>query len=157
MKTSFIQFYKTHSNNTIDIMVETYICYITTCEDPPSKIDKNIRLQINNSLRQTTFSVINESVTSIFKKLQSTRHAESTWIPKIILNITTPLFFSSFLPSTMSINITDIAPFLQAPSFQLGIVFRHELSYPEICTFYLEGYHGAQHSKELTSNIITSA
>ena len=86
---------------------------------------------------------MNESVVCIFNKLQTARHADSTWIPKIILNINTPQYVSSLLPlSTTSINTTDIVPFLQVPSVQLGIFLRHELNYPTHCNFCLEGYNG---------------
>ena len=132
--------------------------YITTCKDRPSKDVDNSQLKIKNNLRQTTCSIINESVTSIFNKLQTARHADSTWIPKIILNIPTPLCVSSLLPpSTTPINTTDIVPFLQVPSLQLGIVLRHQLNYPDNCTFCLEGYKGMNDSKRLVTNIITAA
>ena len=54
------------------------LSYFTTCKDHPSKDVINSHLQINKNLRQTTCSVINESVTSIFNKLQTVREAEST-------------------------------------------------------------------------------
>ena len=89
--------------------------------------------------------------------MQTARHADSTWIPKIILNIPTPPYVSSFLPpSTTPINTTDIVPFLQVPSVQLGIVLRHKLNYPENRTFCLEGYKGTADSKRLASNIIAA-
>ena len=52
------------------------LSYITTCKDPPSKDVNNSQLQINNNLRQTTCSIINESVTFIFNKLQTARHTD---------------------------------------------------------------------------------
>ena len=66
------------------------LSYITTCKNHPIKGAINKQLIINNNLRQTTCSITNESVTFIFNKLQTTRHADSTWIPTIILNIPTP-------------------------------------------------------------------
>ena len=129
--------------------------YITTCKDPPSKDVNNICLQNHNNLGQTTCSIINKSVTSIFNKLQTTRHADSTWTLKIILNIPSPPCVSSLLPpSTTPINTSDIVPFLQAPSVQLRIILRHEINYPENCTLCLKGYKGMADSKRLASNII---
>ena len=74
------------------------LSYITTCKDFPFKDVNNSRLQINKSLRQTTFSIIKESVTSLFNKLQTARHADSTWILKIIINMPIPLFFKPSAP-----------------------------------------------------------
>ena len=106
---------------------------------------------------ENTCSIINGSVTSVFDKLQHSRHADSTWIPNIILNIPTPRCISSLLPpSTTPINTTDIIPLIQVPSVQLGIVLRNELNYPENCIFYLEGYKGMS-SKRLASKIIDAA
>ena len=65
------------------------LSYITTYKDPPSKDINNSQLQINIKLRQTTCSIINESVMTIFNNLQTARDVDSTWIPNIILNIPT--------------------------------------------------------------------
>ena len=95
------------------------LSYITTCKDPPSKDVNNSHLQINKNLRQTIFSTINELVTSIFNRLQTTRDDDSTWIPNNILNIPTLLCVSNLLPpSTTPINNIDIVPFLQVPPLQ---------------------------------------
>ena len=72
-------FYKIHVNITIDMMDELQkLYYSTTCKDPPSKDINNSRLQNNNNLGQKTCSIINESVTSIFNKLQTAKHTDST-------------------------------------------------------------------------------
>ena len=98
------------------------------------------------------------SVASVFNKPQTTGHADSTWIPKIILNIPTPPCVSSLLPrSTTSINTTNIVPFLQAPSVQLGNILRYQLNYPNHCNLCLKGYHNMVDSDKLTNNIVTSA
>ena len=72
--------------------------YFITCMDLPSKDVNNSRLQHNKNLGQTTCFIINESVISIFNKLQTTRHANFTWIPKIILNIPLHYVFQDFYP-----------------------------------------------------------
>ena len=75
-----------------------------------------------------------------------------------MLNIPTPPCVSSLLPSSITpINTTDIVSFLQVPSVQLRIILRHELNYPENCTFCLEGYKGTADSKILACNIIVAA
>ena len=78
MKTLFFQFYKTHDNSTIDIMNELKRSYITTCKDPPSKDVTNSYLQNHKNLGQTTCSIINESVTSIFNILKAAKHSDYT-------------------------------------------------------------------------------
>ena len=83
----------------IDIIDELkHLSFITTCKDPFLKEHTNSQLQNNNNLGQTSCSIINELVTSTFNKLQTDRYADSTWIPKIILNIPIPPCFSSILP-----------------------------------------------------------
>ena len=131
---------------------------IINCKDPTSKDVNNSQLQNNNNLGQTTCSIINESVTSIFNKLKTARHADSTWILKIILNILTPQCISNLLaPSTTPINNTHIAPFLQVPSVQLVIILSHKFNYPEHCTFCLEVHNSMADSKSLTSKSIAAA
>ena len=57
----------------------------------------------------------------------------------------------------MHINTTNIVPFIQVPSAQLGTILRNRLHYPDRCNFCLEGYIGKGDSDKLVSNIITSA
>ena len=112
----------------------------------------------NNILGKTTCSIINGSVISLFNKLQTDRYADSTRIPKIILNIPTAQCVSNLLPpSTTPINTTESFPFLQVSSLQLGIVLIYELTYPTHCNFYLEGYYGTEDSDIFASNIIPVA
>ena len=89
--------------------------YITTRKGPPSKDVDNSRLQNNiKNLGQTTCSIINELVTSIFIKLQTTKHTDSIWIPKMILNIpTTPCVSSLLPPSTTPINNASLFHFFK--------------------------------------------
>ena len=111
-----------------------------------------------NIIGEITYSIINEFVTSVFNKLQTARHVDSTWIPKIVLNISTPPCVPSLLPpSTKPINNTDIVLFLQVPSLQLGIILRYELNYSTHFNFYLEEYNGMGGSERLASNIIIAA
>ena len=134
------------------------VSYITAYKDPPSKDINNSRLQKNNIVGETIWSIINESVAFVFDKLHTARHADSTWIPKIILNIPNPPYVSNLLsPSTTPINTTDIVPFLQIPSVQLGIILKNELNYPGHCNLCLEGYNGKDDSDKLDGSIIAAA
>ena len=153
------QFYIIYCNNTIGIKGELRkLSYITACKYSPSKDVNNSWLQKTNIIIETAGFIINTLVTSVFNKLQTARHNDSTWIPKIILNILTPLYvLSHLLPSTTPINTTDIVPFLQVPSFQLGVILRHELDYPDHYNFYFEGYKSMTYSERLASNTIAAA
>ena len=134
------------------------LSYITNFKDPPSKDVNNSCLQNNNNLGQTTCSIINRSVTSIFNKLKTARHADYTWIPNIIINIPTPPCASSLLPPSIThINTTDIVSFLQVPPAQHGIFLRHQLNYTDNFTFCLDEYNSMSDSKRLASSIIAVA
>ena len=152
------QFYKIHGNNTIDIMDELKkLSYITTCKDHHSIYINNNVLQ-KSIIGDITWSIINESVTSIFNKLKTSRHADFIWISKIILNIPTPLFVSSLLPPSITpISTTEIVSLLQVLSLQLGIIVKHQLYYPAHCNLCLEEYNGITDSERFASNIIATA
>ena len=148
-----------YGDNIIGIMDELKkLSYITARTDYPYKHVNNYQLYKNDIIGETTCYITNQSATSIFNKLQTARHDDSTWITNIVLNIPTPPYVSSLLPpSTTPINTIDIVPFLQFPSVQLGIILRREPNYPDHRNFCLEGYKGIRYSDRLASNIIAAA
>ena len=83
------------------------------------------------------------TINSSYNNLLIARNKDSTWQPKIIMDIPTPLFIHQLFGSNpIGTNGVDIVKFLTKPSLATSLVLENDFSYPKGCTLYLDGYHG---------------
>ena len=93
-----------------------------------------------------------------FSKLITASKKDTTWTPKIMLNISLPPSIQRILPSnTNNMDKIDIVPFLLKPSIILSTIINKELKYPKGCTLYFPGYDGPHNANLLKKDIITAA
>ena len=101
---------------------------------------------------------LTNSILSSFKQIKSALAKDSSWIPKIVMQISMPCIISQTinLPIT-SKNETDIVQFMTPPSVQLSTICKTLLLYPRDCTFCFEGYNGIDDKNRLISDIFAAA
>ena len=119
--------------------------------------------KISNVVKNPNMSsnIINNSPRSIDSSYQSLVEAskdDSSWTPKIIMNIPTPSLIRQLMPSAFcNGDKTDIVLFNTKPSLHIGTVLKNALFYPEGCTFYFAGYDGIENADRLKKDIINAA
>ena len=98
------------------------------------------------------------SILSSFEQVQLALAKDSSWVPKIVMKISTPRIISQTinLPITDK-HETDIVHFMTTPSVQLSTICKTLLLYPKDCTFCFEGYNGIDDKSRLISDIFTAA
>ena len=98
------------------------------------------------------------SIDSSYQSLLEASRDESSWTPKIIMNIPTPSLIRQLLPSVFcNGDNTDIVLFNTKPSLHITTILKNALGYPEGCTFYFAGYDGVENADRLKKDIINAA
>ena len=98
------------------------------------------------------------SIDSSYQSLLEASRDESSWTPKIIMNVPTPLLIRQLMPSAhLSGGNTDIVLFNTKPSLHITTILKNALGYPEGCTFYFAGYDGVENADRLKKDIINAA
>ena len=79
---------------------------------------------------------LTNTISSSFDQMHSALSKDSSWVPKIVMKISTPFIISQTinLPITNK-NETDIVHFMTPPSIQLSTICKTLLCYPKDCTF----------------------
>ena len=89
------------------------------------------------------------SLSSVFSKLQFALFKDSTWTPKIIINMSSFLF--------PKIDKTDLVDMLKKPPIDKLLVMQQSLDYPEGTSFEFIGYDGLESRKKLVRDIKVAA
>ena len=89
------------------------------------------------------------SLSSVFSKLQFALFKDSTWTPKIIINMPSFLF--------PKIDKTDLVDMLKKPPIDKLLVMQQSLDYPEGTSFEFIGYDGLESRKKLVRDIKVAA
>ena len=117
-----------------------------------TKSDKNPNFQSDHSENKKM------SIDSSFQSLVEASKEDSSWTPKIVMNIPTPSSIRQLMPSAcIDADSTDIVLFNSKPSLHVSTIMQNALGYPEGCTFYFSGYDGIENADQLKKDIINAA
>ena len=98
------------------------------------------------------------SIGASFHSLLDASKEDSSWTPKIVMNIPTPSSIRQLMPSgCIDADKTDIVLFNSKPSLHVSTIMQNALGYPEGCTFYFSGYDGIENADQLKKDIINAA
>ena len=98
------------------------------------------------------------SITQSFANLTSAHDNDSTWTPKILIEIPRQYETNDItLDNNDDNNQIDIVPYTVKPSIESRTIYEKCLNYPKDCTFYFQGYDGVDNAHKLKTDIINAA
>ena len=102
-----------------------------------------------------------------FKDLSSSKEKDSTWVLKLIVDISTPPQLNlghieksiniEKLSTAVASSFTDIMPFLTKPSTIAELIVENVLNYPKGCSFCFGCYNGVEDYERLKDYLIDCA
>ena len=97
------------------------------------------------------------SISKSLANLTSAHENDSTWIPKILMEIPSQYETNvATLNSNDDNNQIDIIPYTVKPSIESRTIYEKCLNYPKDCTFYFQGYDGIHYVDKLKKDIINA-
>ena len=119
---------------------------------PPNKIVNN------NTVAQLPNLSFTNTIHSSFCNLLLACNNESSWEPKILMDISVPKSIHQLLgTSPITSSSVDLVPFTTQPSLTASSILENMFHYPKGCTLYFEGYDGIENANRLKKDIIIAA